>query len=200
MLLTKDAREAAAVFAGTPGAVIAYPTETYYGLGSLIADGAGIGRIVAVKGREASKGMIVLVSSMEEALALAVIDTRQQGLLGLFWPGPLSALLEARPGMHPLLAPGGRVALRISPHPLALALVREAGPVTSTSANPSGLPPATGAAEVVSFGLALDAVLDGGETPGGLPSTLVDLTVWPPACLREGVVPARAVMEKAAGL
>lgn len=200
MLLTQDAHEAAAALAGTPGAVIAYPTETYYGLGSRIADGAGIGRIVAIKGREASKGMIVLVSSMEEALALAVIDARQQGLLGLFWPGPLSALLEARPGMHPLLAPGGRVALRISPHPLALALVREAGPVTSTSANPSGLPPATGAAEVVSFGLALDAVLDGGKTPGGLPSTLVDLTVWPPACLREGVVPARAVMEKAAGL
>ncbi len=200
MLVTKDAHEAAAALAGTPGAVIAYPTETYYGLGSRIADGAGIGRIVAIKGREASKGMIVLVSSMEEALALAVIDARQQGLLGLFWPGPLSALLEARPGMHPLLAPGGRVALRISPHPLALALVREAGPVTSTSANPSGLPPATGAAEVVSFGLALDAVLDGGKTPGGKPSTLVDLTVWPPKCLREGVVPARAVKEKAAGL
>lgn len=200
MLVTKDAHEAAAALAGTPGAVIAYPTETYYGLGSRIADGAGIGRIVAIKGREASKGMIVLVSSMEEALALAVIDARQQGLLGLFWPGPLSALLEARPGMHPLLAPGGRVALRISPHPLALALVREAGPVTSTSANPSGLPPATGAAEVVSFGLALDAVLDGGKTPGGKPSTLVDLTVWPPKCLREGVVPARAVTEKAAGL
>lgn len=200
MLVVTDAGEAASILTGTPGAVIAYPTETFYGLGARIGDHAGIEKIIAIKGRDASKGMIVLASSMDDILALAYVDARQNALLAQFWPGPLSVVLEARPGMHPLLAPEGKTAFRISPHPLALALTRAAGPVTSTSANPSGRPPATEASEVAAFGLAIDALLDGGETPGGLPSTLMDLTSWPPACLREGVIPSGSVVERALAL
>jgi len=128
------------------------------------------------------------------------VDARPKALLEDFWPGPLSAVLEARPGMHPLLSPEGKTAFRVSPHPLALALTRDAGPVTSTSANPSGMPPASDASEVIAIGLAIDALLDGGKTPGGRPSTLMDLTSWPPSCLREGVVPLSAVMQRATGL
>jgi L-threonylcarbamoyladenylate synthase len=200
MLVTRDATVAASILTGKPGAVIAYPTETFYGLGTCISDPAGMERIIAIKGRDASKGMIVLASSMDEILALAVMDSRQKALLEQFWPGPLSAVLEARPGMHPLLAPEGRTAFRISPHPLALALTRVAGPITSTSANPSGMRPAAEASEVVAFGLAIDAILDGGRTPGGQPSTLMDLTSWPPVCLREGVLPSLTVMERAEDL
>jgi L-threonylcarbamoyladenylate synthase len=197
MLIVTDVEAAASILTGTPGVVVAYPTETFYGLGSRISDPAGIERVVAIKGRDASRGMIVLASSMEEVLSLAVVDSRQKALLEHFWPGALSAVLTARPGMHPLLAPGGRTAFRISPHPMALALTRSTGPVTSTSANPAGQPPAARASEVVAFGLAIDALLDGGETPGGLPSTLMDLTSWPPVCLREGVIPRGEVMDLA---
>jgi L-threonylcarbamoyladenylate synthase len=200
MLLTRDASFAASILTGTPGAVIAYPTETFYGLGARISDPAGIERIVRIKGRDGAKGMIVLAPGMEEVMALARVDAKQKALLDHFWPGPLSVVLQALPGMHPLLAPEGKTAFRISPHPLALALTREAGPVTSTSANPSGERPAAAASEVASFDLPIDAILDGGPTPGGLPSTLMDLTSWPPRCLREGVIPSATVMERASGL
>lgn len=195
MRIIRDALEAASLLIGTRGALIAYPTETFYGLGARISDDQGLERIIAVKGRDASKGMIVLVPDMGSALSLAEIDDRQRSLLARVWPGPVSAVLKARPGMHPLLSPGGKISMRISPNPLALALVGKAGPLTSTSANPAGRPPASTAAEVVSWNLAINAVLDGGKTPGGKPSTLIDLTVWPPECLREGAVSFSTILE-----
>jgi L-threonylcarbamoyladenylate synthase len=106
----------------------------------------------------------------------------------------VSVVLQAARALDPLLAPDGRVALRISPHGTATELVRQAGPLTSTSANRSGEPPARTAGEVAGQGLDIDAVLDGGRTPGGKPSTLVDLTLWPPVCLREGAVPFQEIL------
>ncbi|HWR68912.1 MAG TPA: Sua5/YciO/YrdC/YwlC family protein, partial [Desulfomonilia bacterium] len=85
-------------------------------------------------------------------------------------------------------------ALRISPNSIAAALVGRVGPITSTSANRSGAPPARTAGEVARQGLDIDAILDGGESPGGQPSTLIDLTVWPPLCLREGAIPFSDIM------
>lgn len=193
MLITTDASEIASILINRPGSVVAYPTETFYGLGSRIGDRDGILRTVSAKGRDASKGMIVLVPDLESACAIAGIDERQKEFLVRFWPGPLSALLPAGESIDPLLAPGGKVALRISPHPLALALTREAGPITSTSANPAGTAPATAPEEITTASLDIDAILDGGQTPGGRPSTLVDLTVWPPVILREGVIPSAAI-------
>src|SRR5512138_848406 len=122
MLITSDVTVIASILTGRRGSVIAYPTETVYGLGSLISDHDALERIILIKGRESSKGMIILVSDMDMAASLAELDHRQSILLNHFWPGPLSAVLEARPGMDPLLAPGGKIALRISPHPLALSL------------------------------------------------------------------------------
>jgi len=195
MLITKDASEIASLLAGKPGTAIAYPTETFYGLGSGIRDKGGIERIVRIKGRDASKGMIVLVADFASALEIAEISAHQEKLLKRFWPGPLSAVLQAKAHVHPLLSPAGKVALRISPHPLALALTRIAGPITSTSANPSGMPPARTPQEVSAWDLDIDAILDGGETPGGMPSTLIDLTAWPPSLLREGAIPFSSVIE-----
>lgn len=186
MLVTPDVLRIASLLLARPGSAVAYPTETFYGLGTRIRDAAGLNRIVAAKGREALKGMIVLVSDLAMAADLAVMDGRQQALLERIWPGPVSVLLAAAQGLDPLLAPAGKIALRVSPDTRATALVRQAGPITSTSANRSGAPPARTAEEVERQGLDIDAILDGGQTPGGKPSTLVDLTVWPPACLREG--------------
>jgi L-threonylcarbamoyladenylate synthase len=195
MRITKNVSEIVSLLAGKTVAVIAYPTETFYGLGSDISDPHGIERIVRIKGRDASKGMIVLAADMAAALEIAEIGERQEALLNRFWPGPLSAVLQAKPGIHPFLAPMGKVALRISPHPLALTLTRAAGPITSTSANPSGMPPASTPQEVAAWNLDIDAILDGGKTPGGMPSTLVDLATWPPKLLREGAIPFSSIIE-----
>ena len=193
----KDPKTAADLLMKRASAVIAYPTETYYGLGARITDQAGIERIIRIKGRDSAKGMIVLAGSIESALAVAEADSRQKALLMRLWPGAVSVLLAAREGLHPLLAPSGKVALRVSPHPLALALTQAAGPVTSTSATPSGARPASTPEEILQWGPDIDAILDGGRTPGGLPSTLADLTVWPPRCLREGALPFQAVLDAA---
>jgi L-threonylcarbamoyladenylate synthase len=197
MLRVRDPRIAAGLLLKSPSAVIAYPTETFYGLGARITEPGGIERIIRIKGRDSAKGMIVLAGSIESALAIAEADSRQEALLRRLWPGPLSVLLRARTQLDPMLAPSGKVAVRVSPHPLALALTLAAGPVTSTSANPSGVPPASTPEEIDQWGPDIDAVLDGGKTPGGLPSTLADLTVWPPRCLREGALPFQAVLDAA---
>lgn len=195
MRLVADASEAASILIRTPGAVIAYPTETFYGLGTRISDQEGIERIIRIKGRDAAKGMIILADGMDGALSVAAMDGRQQALLKRFWPGPVSAVLRAQPHLHPVLAPQGKVAVRVSPHPLARTLTRLAGPITSTSANPSGEPPARTPGEITAWNPDIDAVLDGGRTTGGRPSTLIDLTFWPPRCLREGAVAFQGIID-----
>jgi L-threonylcarbamoyladenylate synthase len=188
MLITSDTSVIASLMRSKPGSLSAYPTETFYGLGVLIDSRNGLDRIIAVKGRDAAKGMIVLVSDITMASCVAIINNDQKRLLERLWPGPVSVVLEAKKDIDPLLAPSGKVALRISPNLLATALVEMVGPITATSANRSGEPSARTAHEVADSGLVIDAILDGGETPGGKPSTLIDLTIWPPLCLREGAV------------
>ncbi|OPZ59988.1 MAG: Threonylcarbamoyl-AMP synthase [Deltaproteobacteria bacterium ADurb.Bin510] len=188
MLATGDLQEFLDRVGAEPDAVFAYPTETVYGLGCRITSIAGLERICALKGREAVKGMIVLVASLEQARALAVIDERAAAILNRFWPGPLSVLLPARPGLPELLAPGGKIALRHSPLKEATAIVEALGPITSTSANPSGQPASVNFTEVLAYGLDVDAALDAGATPGGQPSTLIDLSGDAPVCLRPGPI------------
>lgn len=194
MRLVADASEAASILIHTPGAVIAYPTETFYGLGTRISDPQGIERIIRIKGRDAAKGMIVLTDGIEGARSIAVMDDRQEALLNRFWPGPLSAVLVARPNVNPMLSPQGKIAVRVSPLPLARELMQIAGPLTSTSANLSGKAPARTPGEIAAWEPDIDAILDGGSTAGGNPSTLIDLTSWPPRCLREGAVPLKTIM------
>lgn len=188
MLITKDIAAIASLAASRTGVVFAYPTETFYGLGARIGDAAALQEIIRIKGRDASKGMIVLVADMAMAETLAEIGAKQRAVLARFWPGPFSAILPARSEIDPLLCVEGRVSLRISPHAGATTLVRALGPLTSTSANPTGKAPARTAEEVLDYNLELDAILDGGPTPGGAPSTLVDLTADPPRCVREGAI------------
>lgn len=174
------------------GGVVAFPTETFYGLGAAALDGAAVRRVFALKGRPESRPVLVLVDSvaMVERLAAAVPGAAC-ALMARHWPGPLTLVLAARPEVPGEVTAGtGTVGVRLSSHPVATGLVRRLGaPVTAPSANPSGAPPATTAAEVVRyFGPSLPLVLDGGSTPGGLPSTVVDATVSPPRVLRQGAV------------
>ncbi len=194
MLVTSDVSKIASLLKEKPGSVIAYPTETFYGLGALISDHGAIERIVQVKGRDAARGMIVLAADLKMVSTVAEIDTRSIDLLNRFWPGPLSALLWAKQSIDPFLAPQGKIAVRISSHVNALELIRKAGPITSTSANISGRPPAQTPQDITTQNLHIDGILDGGKTPGGKPSTLIDLTVWPPMCLREGAIPFKTIL------
>jgi L-threonylcarbamoyladenylate synthase len=189
------ARAAAAVAAG---GVIAYPTETYYALGADPHQAAALEEVLRLKGRDAEgKPLLLLIadlSAVEEwAAPPPPAFTR---LAASFWPGPLTLILPAAPtAPAPIVGPGGGVALRLTSHPLARRLIVACGgALTGTSANRGGRPPARRAAEVrCAFGDALAAVVDGGETPGGPPSTLLDLTVSPPVVARAGAVPASAI-------
>lgn len=194
MVVTRDPSSIASLLAGQPGALVAYPTETFYGLGALITDHAALERVLRVKGRDAAKGMIVLVSDLKMACTVARISDPWQSILEKFWPGPISVVLPAQDDVDPLIVSQGKIALRVSPLILATSLIDIAGPITSTSANRSGEPPARTAQEVAAQGLDIDAILDGGQTPGGKPSTLIDLTVWPPGYLREGAIPFADIM------
>jgi L-threonylcarbamoyladenylate synthase len=202
MLITSSVEELVNLAKSKPGAIFAYPTETFYGLGCQVTDNQAVERLIRVKGRDAAKGMIVLAAGMSQAKELADIDSKEESLLSYFWPGALSAVLKCRwaPSEPARFIHNGTIAIRVSPNPLATELARLLGPVISTSANPSGMKPADCIRDVISYGLNIDAILDGGKTPGGLPSTLIDFTGKMPVCLRQGVIPFEKVLEYWKGL
>ncbi len=171
------------------GSVVCYPTETFYALGAVYDDAKALERICKIKSRARDKGFILLVSDLVMAESIAYMDEMKSTLVSRFWPGPLTVILKAKEGLDPMVAPGGRVALRVSSHPLAFELVNGLGPITSTSANISGMSPAVALKDILEAHLDVDAILDGGKTAGGAPSTIVDLTNWPPVCVRQGAIP-----------
>jgi L-threonylcarbamoyladenylate synthase len=179
------------------GGLVAFPTETVYGLGANGLDPAAVARIYRAKGRPEVKGLILHLAAFD-ALAELVEEVPEAArrLMARFAPGPLTLVLRARPVVPEIVRGGGpTVAVRWPDHPVARALIEAAGvPVAAPSANPSGAPPPTDAAAVLA-GLAqrFDLLVDGGPTPLRVASTLVDLTVFPPAILREGTIPAAAV-------
>ncbi|MFQ5897699.1 MAG: L-threonylcarbamoyladenylate synthase [Candidatus Methylomirabilia bacterium] len=174
------------------GGLVAFPTETFYGLGAHAMDGLAVGRVYQVKGRPESKPLLVLVDSvtMVESLALEVPELARR-LMAAHWPGPLTLVFKARPDLPSELTAGtGTIGIRMPGHPVALGLVRVfALAVTAPSANLSGSAPPT-AAEGVKAQLdgMIDLILDGGETRGGQPSTIVDVSVAAPRIIRRGAV------------
>jgi L-threonylcarbamoyladenylate synthase len=160
------------------GGVVVYPTETVYGLGVDASHPGALDRLVTLKGREPGKPISVLVSDrrMLEALVCEVPRFAAQ-LMRHFWPGPLTLVLPARPGVSSVLTgDDGGIGVRISSHPLATALVRALGrPITTPSANPAGQrPPISVAGARAYFGTRVDCYLDGGRLPGEPASTVVD--------------------------
>ncbi len=178
------------------GGLVAFPTETFYGLGANALDPAAVARVFQAKGRPADKPLLVLVDSL--AMALEVVrelPARARGLIARHWPGPLTLVLPARPGLPPALTAGtGTIGVRIPGHPVARALVSAAAlPITAPSANLYTAPSPRTAAEVLAaLGERVDLVLDGGGTPGGPASTVLDLTGDSPRLLRPGAVPLAA--------
>jgi L-threonylcarbamoyladenylate synthase len=168
----------AAVQTLNSGGIVAYPTETFYGLGVRYDLAKSLARLHALKRRPSEKAMPLIIGEREAIGLLAPeVSDMAAGLMERFWPGPLTILLPARPGLSGHISANGKVAVRLPGESFALDLARAAGlPLTATSANPSGLPPACDAGQVAAyFGAGIDLVIDGGSTRGGLPSTVVDV-------------------------
>ncbi len=182
------------------GELVAFPTETVYGLGGDAMSEAAVARIFAAKGRPRFNPLIVHVPGLAEAEALAVFDESARIAACRFWPGPLSLVLPRRAdsGLS-LLASAGldSVALRAPAHPIAQALLRAAGrPIAAPSANRSGrISPTTAAHVLAELGDRVALILDGGTCPVGIESTVLDLTGPAPALLRPGGVTLEQVAE-----
>lgn len=180
---------AAAVAALRRGDVVAYPTETFYGLGVDAFSPAALERLRALKGRGEKAVSVLIDGEAMLARLCADVPPRARALMARHWPGALTLALPARPGLPEALVLDGCVAVRQSPHPLARALVAGfGGPVTTTSANRAGEPAATTAAAVrAALGDGCH-VLDGGATVGGAPSTLARVRGDTVEILRAGAI------------
>lgn len=181
------------------GGLLAYPTETVYGLGSLAAE-QPLAALARLKGRRADKPFLLLVGNLTMATSRGLVfGPSARALAETFWPGPLTLVLPGGEGVLPdaLRGAEGGIAVRYTSHPGIARLIRALGePLTSTSANRPGGNPAPGATaiqglfpEAVSSGALL--ILDGGVLGNVPPSTLVDCTVVPPRLIREGALPRR---------
>jgi len=176
------------------GGLVAFPTETVYGLGADAMNPAAVDRIFEAKGRPATNPTIIHVADVAGAKACAA-DWPEEAdeLANAFWPGPLTIVVPAASGIAPAaLAGGTTVGLRIPNHPVASALLKAVGkPIAAPSANRSeSLSPTTAQHVLRTLDGRIDLVLDGGPTPGGLESTVVDLSVSPPRLLRPGLISA----------
>lgn len=178
------------------GGVIAFPTDTVYGLGADAFSPAAVERVYEIKGRPREQPVPLLIADMEQLAALTDAPTELALFLaGRFWPGGLTLVLPTGASVPTHLARAPGTALRIPDHPLCLALIRGLRrPVTGTSANISGSPPALTAEEVrEQLGTKIDLIIDGGRCPGGKESTVVDVTHRAPVILREGIIPRNEI-------
>ncbi len=174
-----DAQFRQAALAIARGEVVAFPTETYYGLAVDPFNPTAIAKIFRLKGRDYAKPILVLIADIGQLSELVqAVPDQYRPLIDVYWPGPLTLIFPARPNLSPLLTGNtGTVGVRLSPHPIACRLIRTCRlPLTATSANPAGRPPAASVAAVRSyFGADIEQVLDGGEAEGGPSSTVVGL-------------------------
>jgi len=172
------------------GYLIAFPTDTVYGLGAIVSDPQAIEQLYAVKGRDSTKAIAVLLGNIS-ALSLVTAKMSDTALILArhFWPGPLTLVVPCHPGLPSSLSPLPTVGVRMPDHPVALDLLNRAGPLAVTSANLSGEPSASIAQQVFNqLHGRIPLILDGGRTPGGTPSTVVDCTGETLILLRSGPI------------
>ncbi len=179
------------------GGVVAIPTDTLYGLAACALDEQAVRRIFRLKGRPEGMALPLLVADAGDLDRYAMdVPEIARALAERFWPGALTLVLR-KASIIPDVVTGGKptVGLRVPDHWVPRAIVRELGaPITGTSANLSGMPGLTTAQAVrEQLGGQVDLVVDGGEAPGGVPSTVLDVTASPPRVLRQGAVPAAEI-------
>ncbi|MFT9486097.1 MAG: L-threonylcarbamoyladenylate synthase [Tepidibacillus sp.] len=174
------------------GEVIAFPTETVYGLGANALDTEAVKKIFAAKGRPSDNPLIVHIANYKQLEQLVEdVDKRSKRLMDQFWPGPLTIIFKRKDGISPLVTAGlPTVAVRMPNHPVALAVIKAADlPIAAPSANRSGKPSPTTADHVWhDLQGRIEGIVDGGPTGVGLESTVIDLTEEIPTVLRPGGV------------
>ena len=179
------------------GGIVAYPTDTLYGLAVNPRSDAAVERLFSVKGRDASAPIALIAADIEQAQQAGTLGPMEKRLAAALWPGPLTIVVPASSAMSAALSPGGTLGVRVPAHLVAIALAAAAGGcITATSANRAGRPPASTADEAAAtLGDAIDLVLDGGPVPGGVPSTIVQIVDGAPELIRAGAVPWDRVLE-----
>lgn len=178
------------------GGLVAFPTDTVYGLAADVWNPRAIARIYQVKGRPQLKAIPVLLPDL--AALPAVVQPQPDSILALarrFWPGPLTLVLKRLQKLPSEISSTDSIGVRVPDHQFALALLASTGPLAVSSANRSGGQSARTARRVqLELGEQIELIVDGGRTPGGVPSTVIDCTVDPPRLLREGPVTLEAVL------
>ncbi len=172
------------------GGLVVFPTDTVYGVGALAFDALAVESIYAAKDRPAEKAIPILIGGPEDLdKVTADIPPLAAKLAARFWPGALTLVVPKHPHLPDVVSTAPTVGVRVPDHPLARALLRAAGPMAVTSANISGQVSPNTAEEVMrQLNGRIPLVLDGGETPGGVPSTVVNCLGTEPVILREGPV------------
>ncbi len=178
------------------GGIVAFPTDTVYGLGALVFDDYAVKSLYAAKGRPMEKAIPVLLADADSMESLTdTVPSMARKLAAKFWPGPVTLVVKKNARIPEAVSASNTVGLRVPDHETARGLLRMAGPLAVTSANASGRLSATTAAEVLAqLDGRVPLILDGGPTPGGVPSTVVDCTAQEPVILRAGPVSLEAII------
>ena len=181
------------------GGIIAYPTETFYGLGADATNEKAIEKIFTIKGRNFKNPVSLIIGQADDIHSLVQdVPPTAKKLMAAFWPGALTIVFSATDKISPLLTAGsGKIGLRVSSHPGARGIIQKLKrPLTATSANLTGEPECALVSEVAEqIGNKIDAIVDWGKTKGDKASTIIDVTCTPPVILREGAI-SRKTIEK----
>jgi len=179
------------------GGVIAYPTETFYGLGADATNEQAVKKIYKIKGRNFINPISIIIGRTENLYPLVQnVSSAAQKLIQAFWPGALTIIFKASDGVLPILTAGtGKIGVRVSSSNVAQVIAQKLGhPLTATSANLSGKPECSRASEVAKqIGNKIDAIVDFGPTIGDKVSTIIDVTCDPPEILREGTITQQSI-------
>ena len=179
----------------TNGGLIAFPTDTVYGIGALFTNTSAVKRMYDAKSRALNKAIPILVGSFSDAWSLAKdLSPSASNLAKAFWPGPLSIVVNKSDSVPTIVAPGSTVALRSPNHSWLLQLLNLVGPLAVSSANKSGKSESISYSEVKkSFRNELDLIVSANTNRPSLPSTVVDCSVNPPKILREGPISSASI-------
>jgi L-threonylcarbamoyladenylate synthase len=179
------------------GGVIAFPTDTVYGLGCLVLDIKAIENLYDIKGREQTKAIAVLIASAEDLPLIAAQPSAEAlRLARRFWPGPLTIVVPRNPKVPEALSHTATIGVRVPDHAVARALLAAAGPMAVTSANLSGQANTVTAEQVLAqLDGRIELLINGGQTPGDTPSTVVDMTGTAPKVLRAGGITEAQIRE-----
>ena len=198
---TEDIKAAGEVL--KQGGIVAFPTDTVYGLGAVFDDEKAVRKIFAAKGREEKKPLSILVADSAQVELLSEIKSgemaqKAERLMKKFWPGALTLIFQKKPGIPDAVTAGGEtIGIRMPDMELTRELIRAAGkPLAAPSANTSGKRSSVSAREVLEdLDGKIDIVIDGGTCPVGVASTVVDMTGETPVILREGVITAEMIAQ-----